>query len=142
MTSSGGIIDLYGKGGRRVNPYDHAHALARAIREWESYQRAKRAKEVIERDEPTKQMVLDFYRRQYQLEVKRLRGEEPAQEELETLRKLFEIVQLNQDARAYLEADLELQRLWLDVQRIVSEPMEDVRLASLDEIMREVGRES
>ncbi|WP_206831132.1 YlbF family regulator [Alicyclobacillus fructus] len=125
-----------------MNPYDHAHALARAIREWEPFQRAKRAKEALEQDEPAKQMVLDFYRRQYEIEAKRLRGEEPAQEELETLRKLFEIVQLHQDARAYLEADLELQRLWMDVQRIVGEPMEDVRLFSLDEIMKEVGRES
>ncbi|SIS55555.1 YlbF family regulator [Alicyclobacillus vulcanalis] len=125
-----------------MNPYDHAHALARAMQAWEPYQRAKRAKEAIERDEPTKQMVLDFYRRQYQLEAKRLRGEEPTQEELETLRRLSEIVQLHQDARAYLEADLELQRLWMDIQRIVAEPLEDVRLWSLDDIMREMGRES
>ncbi|WP_367307392.1 YlbF family regulator [Alicyclobacillus acidocaldarius] len=125
-----------------MNPYDHAHALARAIREWEPYQRAKRAKEAIDRDEPTKQMVRDFYRRQYQLEAKRIRGEEPTQEEFETFRKLSEIVQLNQDARAYLQADLELQRLLMDIQLIVGEPMNDIRLWSLDDFMEEVGRES
>ncbi len=58
------------------NVYDIAYELASALKESNEVKRFKAAKEKIEKDEKLKQMVLDFKKKQFELEQKRLQGQE------------------------------------------------------------------
>ncbi|WAH37924.1 YlbF family regulator [Alicyclobacillus dauci] len=123
-----------------MNPYDKAHELVRSIRQSDAYQRAEQSKRAIEQDESTSSMVKDFKRRQIQLQAQQMMGQTPSSEKMSQMQKLSEVIELNQDARAYLQADMELQVLMMDIQRILSEALDEVSLLSLEQIYEEMGR--
>ena len=124
-----------------MNPYDHAHALARAIREWEPFQRALDAIRSLEQEPAAKDMLVDYLRRQWRMEAKQLRGEALTDEERSTMQKLAEVVQLNPSVQKYLQADRELQTLMMDVHTILSTTLADVHVVSAAEIFEEMGRD-
>lgn len=123
-----------------MNPYDKAHELAKSIRSWDAYDKASKAKAAIEADSSALQMTKDYLRRQFELQAKQMRGETLTPDELENFQKLSDVVQLNRDVRAYLEADRALQVLLMDIQNILSEVMDDVSVLSIQQIFEEMGR--
>lgn len=123
-----------------MNPYDKAHELARALRSSDAFERAAKAKEAIAADADALRMVEDFKRRQFQMQAKQMMGEQLSEEELSQLQKLSEVVQLNQDIREYLQADMALQVTMMDVERILAEVMNEVSILSVEDIYREMGR--
>lgn len=123
-----------------MNPHDKAYELVRSIRGSDAFLRAERAKKAIESDESTLQMVKDFKRRQLMLQAQQMMGQSPGENDLSQLQKLSEVIQLNNDARTYLQADMELQVLLSDVQRILSEVVDEVSILSLENILEEMGR--
>ncbi|GEO27449.1 hypothetical protein AAC03nite_32340 [Alicyclobacillus acidoterrestris] len=123
-----------------MNPHDKAHELIRAIRESDAFLRAKKAKQSIEQDESTKRMVQDFKRRQFQLQAKQMMGQSVSDEEMSQMQKLSDVIGLNMDARTYLQADMELQVLVMDVQKLLSDLLNEVSLLSLEEIYKEMGQ--
>lgn len=123
-----------------MNPYDKAHELARSIRAADVFERAARSKKAIEADPSAQRMVQDFKRRQLQMQAKQMTGQNPTEDELTQLQKLSEVVQLNSDVRNYLQADMELQVLLMDVQRILGEVMDEVSVLSFEQMYEEMGR--
>lgn len=121
--------------------YDKAHELAKAIRGWDAFERARAAKKAIEADPSAHRMATDYLRRQFELQAKQMRGEQLSEDELSNFQKLSEVVQLNRDVRTYLEADRSLQVLLMDIQNILSEVMEEASLLSLQQIFDEMGRQ-
>jgi cell fate (sporulation/competence/biofilm development) regulator YlbF (YheA/YmcA/DUF963 family) len=111
-----------------VNPYDKAHELARSIRSADAYVRLKAAKERIEQDLSVLGMIQDFRKRQWELQTEQMMGQEPSADALKTLQNLAEVVQLNADAREYLQAEYQVSQLAMDVQRILSEVVEEAML--------------
>lgn len=111
-----------------MNPYDKAHELARAIQESDAYRAMKVAKDTIEPDEQAKRMLADFHMKQIQFEQKRIMGQEPGEEEQESLRKLYEILQLHSELRDYLMAEYQLGILMQDVQKILGDTLQDVSI--------------
>ncbi|KYP81885.1 YlbF family regulator [Ferroacidibacillus organovorans] len=104
-----------------MNPYDCAHELARAIRESEGFRAMKAAKEKIDPDEKAKEMLNDFHLKQLQFEQKRILGQEPTEEEQDGLHKLYEILQMHQPVREYLQAEYQLSVLMQDVQKVLGD---------------------
>ena len=51
-----------------MNPYDHAHNLARALKESSEYRGLLEAKKKLEADPKNKEMLLDFRRCQWEME--------------------------------------------------------------------------
>lgn len=123
-----------------MNPHDKAHELVRSIRESDAFVRARTAKQAIEQEPSTLQMVQDFKRRQFQLQTQQMMGQAPSEEDMSQLQKLSEVIQLNQDARTYLQADMELQVLMMDVQKILSDVLDEVGILSLEQMYEEMGR--
>lgn len=123
-----------------MNPYDKVHELARSIRESEAFQKAAKAKLAMESDAATLQMATDFKRRQFQMQAKQMMGQSLSEEDLTQLQRLGDVVELNQDVRAYLQADMELQVLFMDVQRILGEVQNEVSILSLEELYEEMGQ--
>ncbi|GMA56615.1 cell fate (sporulation/competence/biofilm development) regulator YlbF (YheA/YmcA/DUF963 family) [Alicyclobacillus sacchari] len=123
-----------------MNPYDHAHALAKAIREWEPFLRAREAVRALDQDPSAKDMLIDYLRRRMRMEAKQLRGDRLTEEEVSTMQKLAEVVQLNVNVNKYLQADRELQTLLMDVHAILAKTLADVQVVSAAEMFEEMGR--
>lgn len=108
-----------------MNVYDHAHALAKAIKTSEEYRAFKQAQENLEKDGAAKEMLADFRKKQWELNSKKLRGEKISSEEEEALSKAWEIIQFNKTVKEYLEKEYRFSVLLSDVQKIITEPLED-----------------
>jgi len=108
-----------------MNVYDHAHALAKAIKTSGEYRAFKQAQENLEKDGAAKEMLADFRKKQWELNSKKLRGEKISSEEEKALSKAWEIIQFNKTVKEYLEKEYRFSVLLSDVQKIITEPLED-----------------
>ncbi|MCY0875518.1 MAG: YlbF family regulator [Firmicutes bacterium] len=111
-----------------MNPHDKAHELARALQASDAYAGMKRARDQIEPDPQAKHMLRDFHLKQLQYEQKRLMGHEPTEEEQQSLQKLYEALQMHHAVREYLLAEYQLGIVMQDVQKILSDSLQDVAL--------------
>lgn len=109
-----------------MNAYDAAHALARAIRESDSFRSMKSAKEALDPDPKAQQMLRDFHIQQLEFERKRMMGQEPTAEEQAGLQQLYEVLQLHPAVREYLMAEYQLGVMFQDVQKIIAEVFQEV----------------
>ncbi|MBX6394591.1 MAG: YlbF family regulator [Alicyclobacillaceae bacterium] len=108
------------------NPYDHAHALARAIQQSEWYLRLKEARAKLEQNPDAKRMADDLRKRSFSLQAKRLAGQTVTPEEEEQLKKLQEVAFLHPAVREYVEAETRFGVFMADIQRILAEAVEPV----------------
>ncbi|MCF8566183.1 YlbF family regulator [Alicyclobacillus tolerans] len=111
-----------------MNPYDKAHELAKALRSSEAGAALLAAKEKIEQDPATFNMVQDYRKRQWELGQRQIAGEVVSDIEKQDLAQLLETVMLNGDAKAYIEAERQLEGLLWDIQGILTKTTEDLLL--------------
>lgn len=104
-----------------MNPYDKARELARAIEDSDVFKKFKEHKLLVDQDEATKSMVEDFQKRQFELEMKQMRGEEVSQEDAEKMQELFRILSLNQKGADFLSAQFQFSLMMQDISKILSE---------------------
>jgi len=106
------------------NVYDIAYELANALKESNEFKRFKAAKEKIEKDEKLKQMISDFKKKQFELEQKRLKGEEITSSDVYSLQQLYQIISLNPDIEEYLSAEMMLAKIIADISKIIVDSIE------------------
>ncbi len=107
-----------------MNVYDHAHALARAIRQSSELRQYREALEKLNSDETARKMLQDFRDMQMQIQNKKMQNQEVPPEEEEKFNRLSEIVNMNQTVKDYLEKEYRLSIMMRDVQRIIGEVVE------------------
>ncbi|MEW8977519.1 MAG: YlbF family regulator [Symbiobacterium sp.] len=110
-----------------VNVYDHAHGLARALKECQEYRMFKEAREKLKAKPSAEKMVADFHKRQMELQAQVLQGQELTEEQKQGLERLQEVLMQDMDIRDYLLAEQRLMRLLNDVSKIISDAV-DVEL--------------
>ena len=111
-----------------MNPYDQAHALARALRESEEYREYMRLKETAY-DDGTNKALLDEYKKlQFRMQAKLAAGESMPQDDMQRLTQIGALLQFNPDVSAYLMAEFRFQRLLSDIFKILA----DVAAVDLD----------
>ena len=104
-----------------MNPYDQAHALARALRESEEYAEYTRLKSVAY-DDDTNRALLDEYKRlQFRLQAKLAAGESLPDEDAQRLTQIGALLQFNPDVSAYLMAEFRFQRMLSDIFKILAD---------------------
>ena len=104
-----------------MNPYDQAHALARALKESEEYREYMRLKETAY-DDGTNKALLDEYKKlQFRLQAKMAAGETMPEEDFQRLQQIGTVLQFNPDVSAYLLAEFRFQRLLSDVFKILAD---------------------
>ena len=104
-----------------MNPYDQAHALARALKESEEYREFTRLKAVAY-DDGTNKALLDEYKRlQFRLQAKVAAGESLPDEDMQRLQQIGALLQFNPDVSAYLMAEFRFQRMLSDIFKILGE---------------------
>ena len=115
-----------------MNPYDQAHALARALKESEEYRDFMRLKETAY-DDATNKALLDEYKKlQFRLQARLAAGESVPQEDMQRLTQIGALLQFNPDVSAYLMAEFRFQRMLSDIFKILA----DVAGVDLDMLAR------
>lgn len=104
-----------------MNPYDQAHALARALKESEEYREYTRLKQVAY-DDGTNKALLDEYKKlQFRLQAKMAAGEPLPEDDTRRLQQIGTLLQFNPDVSAYLMAEFRFQRMLSDIFKILAD---------------------
>lgn len=106
-----------------MNVIDKAHELARAIKESSEVTDIASAMKVIEADPESKRMLDDFRQSQVELQQRMMSGDMPAQEEMEKMEKLFEVLNLNLAIRRLFDAERRLSVVIEDVNKIITDSL-------------------
>lgn len=101
--------------------YDKAHEIANILRQSTEYKNLLSAKQAIDKDPATKQLVQDFITKQMEFEFERMSGKPEDKTKMAQLQKLGEMLSLKSDARSYLEAYMRVQRTMADMYKIIGE---------------------
>lgn len=107
-----------------MNVYDKAYELVNAIKQLPEYITFKDAYRKVAANEQNRKMLENFRKKQLELQAKELSGEKINPEETETLKKLWDILNLNPDLKTYLSAEYSISRIMDDIMKILMEVME------------------
>jgi cell fate (sporulation/competence/biofilm development) regulator YlbF (YheA/YmcA/DUF963 family) len=109
-----------------VNVYDHAHALAKAIKSSPEYKNFIKCQEKLEKDPHAKEMLTDFQKTQWELQKQKMSGLEVAPEQEKRLTQMWEVISLNMVVKEYLEREYHFSVMLADVQKIIGEALKDI----------------
>ncbi|MBL0386246.1 YlbF family regulator [Tumebacillus sp. ITR2] len=109
-----------------MNPYDKAHELARAIRECEEFRVLAAKKKQVDSDPQAKKILDDFRRRQWEMETRRIMGEEITESDLQSMQQLQEVVHMHSALREYLEVEYRFSVMYSDIHKILGEAAREV----------------
>ncbi|MGI6308314.1 MAG: YlbF family regulator [Dethiobacteria bacterium] len=109
-----------------MNVYDHAHALAKAIKSSPEYKNFIKCQEKLEKDPHAKEMLTDFQKTQWELQKQKMSGLEVAPEQEKRLTQMWEVISLNMVVKEYLEREYHFSVMLADVQKIIGEALKDI----------------
>jgi cell fate (sporulation/competence/biofilm development) regulator YlbF (YheA/YmcA/DUF963 family) len=115
-----------------MNIYDKAHELVKSFKELPEYKEYQRLAEIIKKDVNTQEILLDFRKKNYEIQKMQLAGKAADPKTVEEAKKLYEIIKLNKRANDFLAVEYRLGKIMLDLQRILGEsikmefPVEDI----------------
>jgi cell fate (sporulation/competence/biofilm development) regulator YlbF (YheA/YmcA/DUF963 family) len=101
--------------------YDKAHELARSLKESEEYREYIRLKEIAFEDSTNKALLEEYKRLQFRLQAKMASGEALPDDDMQRMNQIGTLLQLNQDAGAYLLAEFRFQKLLADIFGILAD---------------------
>ena len=104
-----------------MNPYDEAHALARALKESEEYREYARLKAIAYEDDTNKALLDEYKKLQFRLQAKAASGESLPQEDMQRLTQIGTLLQFNSDVSAFLMAEFRFQRMLSDIFKILAD---------------------
>jgi len=110
-------------GGITMSIHDKAHELARAIKESSEVADISNAMKLVETDLEAKAMLDNFRNGQMELQQRMMSGDMPAQEEMEKMEKLFEVLNMNLGIRRLFDAERRLSVVIEDVNKIITESL-------------------
>jgi cell fate (sporulation/competence/biofilm development) regulator YlbF (YheA/YmcA/DUF963 family) len=114
-----------------MNIYDKAHHLAKALKESKEVEEITSAMKLIETDPEAKKMLDDFRERQMEVQQRMMSGDMPAQEEMEKMEKLFEVLSLNLNIRRLFDAERRLSVIIEDVNKIIADSLQHLYGSSM-----------
>ena len=104
-----------------MNPYDQAHALARALKESEEYRDYMRLKQTAYDDSTNKALLDEYKRLQFRLQAKVAAGESLPEDDMQRLTQIGALLQFNSDVSAYLMAEFRFQRMLSDIFKVLAD---------------------
>lgn len=104
--------------------YDKAYELANDLKQSTEYQHYMQVKQEVEAEPMTRKMLIDFMKKQFEIQTRQMTGQQVPADELDKFKKLADLVQMNRTALRYIEAEQRIAVLIQDVQRILMEGME------------------
>lgn len=105
----------------QMNVYDKSYELIKAFQELPDFKEYKRLAERIKKDEDAQRLLIDFRRKNFEIQKLQLEGKPLDQAKIEEAQKLYEIIKLNNDINQFLVVEYRLGKTMVEVQRIISE---------------------
>lgn len=109
-----------------MNPHDAAHMLAKALKESNDFKELKNAQAALKADQSARDMLLDFRNEQLEMQKQQLSGIEVAPEREEKLEKLFEVINMNNIIKRFLQAEYRVAVLLQDVHKIIGDATSEI----------------
>jgi cell fate (sporulation/competence/biofilm development) regulator YlbF (YheA/YmcA/DUF963 family) len=109
-----------------MNVYDHAHALAKAIRQSPEYKAFIKCQEGLEDDPHAKEMLTNFRKKQWELQKQKISGLEVSPEQEKHLTQIWEVISLNAVVKEYLEKEYHFSTMLADMQKIIGDALQDI----------------
>ena len=107
-----------------MSVYDLANELAREVKNSPEYREYLKVKKDIEADPAAKRMLFDFMQLQIELQSRQVMGQKVEEAELQKLRSVAEIVQMNRTVCDYVEKEQRIAIILNDIQRILTGDLE------------------
>lgn len=106
--------------------HDNAYALEKSIRESEEFKTLKETYEAVMNDDSSREMFESFRDTQLNLQEKQMRGEEISSEEVESAKKVVELVQQHEGISKLMESEQRLNVIINDISSIITKPLEEL----------------
>lgn len=104
-----------------MNVYDHAHALARSLKESPEYQNYMEIKAKVSENEELSASLNDFQQKQFQLQAQQMMGAEGDTSIIEQVQTLAQILMKDPLAAQYIQAEVTFTMMFADVYKILQE---------------------
>lgn len=104
-----------------MNPYDQAHALARAMKESEEYREMVRLREAAYESDTNRALLDEYKRLQFRMQAKLASGDRMPEDDYQRLQQIGTLLQFNQDVSAFLLAEFRFQRMMSDIFKILAD---------------------
>ena len=108
-----------------VNVYDYANNLAKALKESDEYTKFVEARKKIYANEDTKNKVEDFNKKQYELQIASMKGENPEQAKMEKLQELYKMLVESEDVKNYFDLQVKFNIMLADINKIIGEAVKE-----------------
>lgn len=114
-------LNLIHFGGKVMSIQNKAEDLAREIVQSKEYKDYIKAKEMIEKDQSNILLLESFRRKQWEIQMAQLLGQEVDEEQLLQLDQIYQLLSANSVINEYLMAEYRLSRVLGDVQKILTQ---------------------
>lgn len=104
-----------------MNVYDHAHSLARSIKESPEYKEYIRLKQELSKNEDLKNMLADFQQKQIEIQTQQMLGNQPEGGMMEQIQSLYQIIVKDPKAAEYMQSEMMFTRMITDIYGILGE---------------------
>lgn len=108
------------------NLFEAAHYLEKIFRASNEYQRFQTLCNELNTDPQVMQILNQMNKLNYQLQQKQMMGQEIRQQEVETLKNMEAVAQQHVKIKQFLEADYHINMLLMELNKIISKPLEDL----------------
>lgn len=106
--------------------YDKVHELVRALKESEEYKTYLNLKSELKNDSKAYEMIKDFKKKQEEHQLNYINGQEMGQDELNQMQNLYSLIIQNETSRKLLEAEMRLNVMLADMNKIVGEGLKEI----------------
>lgn len=108
------------------NIYDTANQLERDLRELQEFKTVKESFESIQADETAKALFDEFRNVNIDLQQKQFSGQEITEDDIQKAQELGQKVGENDHIKALMEAEQRLNTIMQDINRIITNPLQEL----------------
>lgn len=109
-----------------MNFYDEVHEMVKNLKHTEEYTNYISMKAKIKENVDVYSKIKEFKDKQREQQLKYIEGVKPTEAEQQYMQNLYSIIIQNVDAAKFFEAEIRLNVLLADVQKILAEGIKDV----------------
>lgn len=109
-----------------MNFYDKVYELVRCFKETEEYKKYISLKEEIKKEEKTAEILKDFKEKQMKLQTDYINTGKMDESKQKELENTYSILIQSEIARNFLEAEIRLNVLLADMQKIMGEGIKEI----------------
>lgn len=106
--------------------YDKVHELVRELKNSEEYKCYLQLKNELRNDSKSYDMIKDFKKKQEEHQLNYINGQEMSEDELKSMQNLYSLIIQNETSRKLLEAEMKLNVMLADMNKIVGEGLKEI----------------